>query len=319
MVALPVLLLVTAIAAGAIWLAQRNSRIRWATNSIDQVARLAQLHKYFEAYDLAAAIRKYLPDDPRLVRLMPEITDDLSVTTEPPGAQVYLKRFAADASGHFPPRQLAGTTPIHDLPISSGNYLMYIEKNGYASIQRTLSTAAYHASAGMRGISIEHKLIESANVPERMVFIPGSTYKLLAYGRPTETAVQFDDFFIDKFEVTNREYKEFINAGGYLKKEYWKYPFVKRAKRLSWEDAMREFRDQTGLPGPRGWVSEDYPAGQAEYPVSGITWYEAAAYAAFRGKQLPTLYQWEKAARIGIPALYRNAMPWGLEGEETQL
>jgi formylglycine-generating enzyme required for sulfatase activity len=171
----------------------------------------------------------------------------------------------------------------------------------------------------MRGISIEHKLIESANVPERMVFIPGSTYKLLAYGRPTETAVQFDDFFIDKFEVTNREYKEFINAGGYLKKEYWKYPFVKRAKRLSWEDAMREFRDQTGLPGPRGWVSEDYPAGQAEYPVSGITWYEAAAYAAFRGKQLPTLYQWEKAARIGIPALYRNAMPWGLEGEETQL
>jgi eukaryotic-like serine/threonine-protein kinase len=317
MVALPVLLLVTAIAAGAIWLVQRNGRIRWATNSVDQVVHLAQSHKYFEAYDLAAAIRRYLPDDPRLARLMPEITDDLSVTTEPPGAQVYLRRFAADASGHFPPRQLIGTTPIHDLPIPSGNFLMFIEKDGYAPVQRTLSTASYHVFAGMRGISIEHKLIESAKAPQHMVFVPGSTYKLLAYGRPTETAVQLDDFFIDEFEVTSREYKEFINAGGYLKKEYWKYPFVKHGKSLSWEEAMREFRDQTGLAGPRGWVSEDYPAGQAEYPVTGITWYEAAAYAAFRGKQLPTLYQWEKAARIGIPALYQNAMPWGLEREET--
>jgi hypothetical protein len=56
----------------------------------------------------------------------------------------------------------------------------------------------------MRSISIEHKLIASANVPECMVFIPGSIYKLLAYGRPTEPPVQLDDFFMDKFEVTNR-------------------------------------------------------------------------------------------------------------------
>ena len=318
MVALSVLLLVTAITAGAIWLAQRNRRIRWATNSVDQVAHLAQSHKYFEAYDLATAIRKYLPDDPRLPRLMLEITDDLAISTEPAGAQVYLRRFAADASGHLPSRYLVGTTPIRDLPIPRGNYLMYIEKNGYAPIQRTLSTVSYHLFRGMRKISIEHKLIEGANMPERMVFIPGGTYKLLAYGRPTETAVQLDDFFIDKFEVTNGEYKEFINASGYLKKEYWKYPFVKHGKSLSWEEAMRELRDQTGLPGPRGWSSEDYPGGQAEYPVTGITWYEAAAYAAFRGKQLPTLYQWEKAARVGVSALYsRTAMPWGLESEDT--
>ena len=316
-IALPLLLLVTAIVAGVMWLAQRNTRIRWATNSVDQVAKLAQSHKYFEAYDLAVAIRKYLPDDPRLPRLMPELTDDLSVTTDPPGAEVYLRRFAPDGSGHFPQRQLVGTTPIHGLAIPSGDYVMYIEKNGYASIQRTLSTASYHVFPGIRGISLEHKLIETANAPERMVFIPGSTYNLLAYGRPTEAPVHLDDFFIDKFEVTNREYKEFITAGGYLRKEYWKYPFVKSGKSLSWAEAMHGFHDQTGLPGPRGWVSEDYPAGQAEYPVTGITWYEAAAYAAFRGKQLPTLYQWEKAARMGVPALYRNAMPWGLEGEET--
>jgi serine/threonine protein kinase/formylglycine-generating enzyme required for sulfatase activity len=316
-VSLPVLLLVIAVALGAIWLVRRNATIRWATNSVDRVEQLAHAQKYFEAYDLSVAIRKYLPNNAKLARLMPEITDDLSVTTDPPGTEVYLKRFSKDASVHGPERQLVGTTPIHDLPIPRGSYLMYVEKNGYAPIQRTLSTASYHVFVGMRGVSVEDKLTESAKTPDRMVHIPGGTYKLLAYGRPTETPVELDDFFIDKFEVSNREYKEFINADGYIKHEYWKYPFVKNGKDLTWDDAMREFRDQTGLPGPRGWVSGDYPAGQAEYPVTGITWYEAAAYAACRGKQLPTLYQWEKAARVGIPAFFQNAMPWGLEGEDT--
>jgi formylglycine-generating enzyme required for sulfatase activity len=317
MVTLPLLLLVIAIAVGAIWLVRRSAKSRWAADSVTRVQALAQSHSFFEAYDLATAISNYLPNDGKLARLMPEITDDLPVTSDPPGAEVYLRRFLQDASGHFPPRQLVGTTPIHQLRIPRGSYLMYIEKNGYVPIQRTLSTASYHAYVGTRGVSIEHKLIESANAPERMVFVPGGTYKLLAYGRPTETPVELDDFFIDKFEVTNREYKQFVSAGGYMKKDYWKYPFVKQGKSLGWEEAMREFRDQTGLPGPRGWVSEDYPAGQADYPVTGTTWYEAAAYATFRGKQLPTLYQWEKAARIGITSFYQTAMPWGLESEET--
>ena len=159
MVALPVLLLVTAIATGAIWLAQRSRRVHWATNSVAQAAQLAQSHRYFEAYDLAVAIRKYLPDDLRLARLIPEISDDLSVTTDPSGAEVYLRRFAPDRSGHFPQRQLIGTTPIHGLTIPSGDYVMYIERNGFAPIQRTLSTASYHAFVGARGVSIEHKLI----------------------------------------------------------------------------------------------------------------------------------------------------------------
>jgi eukaryotic-like serine/threonine-protein kinase len=314
-ISLPLLVLVIAMALGAIWLVRRNARIRWAESSVDRVEQLAHAQKYFEAYDLSVAIRRYLPNDAKLVRLTPEITDDLSVTTDPPGAHVYLKRFLKDA--RVSQSQLVGTTPIHDLPIPRGSYLMYVEKNGYVPIQRTLSTASYHAFAGMRGISVTHKLIESVKAPDRMVYVPGGTYRLLAYGRPTEIPVELDDFFIDKFEVSNRDYKEFVSTGGYLNKQYWKYPFVKDGKTLSWDDAMQAFRDQTGLPGPRGWVSGDYPAGQADYPVSEISWYEAAAYATFRGKQLPTLYQWEKAARVGVPSLFQTPLPWGLEGEDT--
>ena len=43
----------------------------------------------------------------------------------------------------------------------------------------------------------------------------------------------------------------------------------------------------------------DYPEGQGDYPVTGISWYEAAAYAEFAGKSLPTVYHWSKAAGTG--------------------
>ena len=45
-----------------------------------------------------------------------------------------------------------------------------------------------------------------------------------------------------------------------------------------------------------GWLQGDYPVDQGDYPVSGVTWYEAAAYAEFGGKNLPTIWHWNKAS-----------------------
>jgi len=149
-------------------------------------------------------------------------------------------------------------------------------------------------------------------MPERMTFVSGGDYRLAAWGRPTDARTKLDDYFIDKYEVSNQEYKEFINAGGYLKKQFWKYPFIKDGKTLSWDEAMKEFKDRTGLPGPRGWSSQNFPEGKPDYPVTDITWYEASAYAAFKGKQLPTIFQWEKAARNGSTSNFGSYMPWGI-------
>jgi len=165
--------------------------------------------------------------------------------TEPADARVYLTRFSPDASGKFPQRQLAGTTPINNLPIARGPYLMDIEKDGYAPVRRTISSELNRAvnPIGQRSlIPVKQKLVEASKVPDRTVFVPGGAYELVSYGRLTEAKAQLGDYFIDKFEVTNREYKEFISAGGYLKKEYWKYPFIKDGKRLTWEEAMGAVR-----------------------------------------------------------------------------
>jgi eukaryotic-like serine/threonine-protein kinase len=58
---------------------------------------------------------------------------------------------------------------------------------------------------------------------------------------------------------------------------------------------MRRLVDGTGRPGSSTWQAGDFPKGQADYPVGGISWYEAAAYCAFAGKSLPTRHHWEQA------------------------
>ena len=55
-------------------------------------------------------------------------------------------------------------------------------------------------------------------------------------------------------------------------------------------------------PGPATWEFGTYPEGKDDYPVSGVSWYEAAAYAEFAGKSLPTIYHWCRAS--GMRSLY---------------
>jgi dienelactone hydrolase len=65
---------------------------------------------------------------------------------------------------------------------------------------------------------------------------------------------------------------------------------------------MQEFRDRTGRSGPATWEVGSYAQGKDDHPVSGVSWYEAAAYAEFAGKSLPTVYHWAAAATIGAAA-----------------
>src|SRR5690606_29630879 len=90
----------------------------------------------------------------------------------------------------------------------------------------------------------------------------------------------------------------FRSAGGYPNPDYWTEPFVKDGAMVPWEDAMAAFRDSTGRPGPATWALGTYPDGQEDFPVGGVSWYEAAAYAAFTGTRLPTVHHWLRAHAI---------------------
>ena len=132
-----------------------------------------------------------------------------------------------------------------------------------------------------------------------MVWIPLAPSTALSLIGVRLPAVQIPAAWMDKYEVTNRQFKEFVDAGGYQKRDYWKQPFVKDGKQLTWEVATSGFRDATGRPGPSTWEAGSYPDGKADFPVGGVSWYEAAAYAEFAGKSLPTAYHWYISAGVG--------------------
>ena len=155
-------------------------------------------------------------------------------------------------------------------------------------------------------------LTAASETPPGMAFVPGGAYRLVAWSAVTTDEVELDGFFIDQCEVSNHEYQEFITSGGYHDPRFWTQPFLKDGRALSWDDAMQALKDKTRLPGPREWSEQSYPEGQAEHPVAGITWHEAMAYANFRGKTLPTIFQWEKAARNGNTTPIAMTMPWGI-------
>jgi dienelactone hydrolase len=115
-------------------------------------------------------------------------------------------------------------------------------------------------------------------------------------------------FTIARHEVTNREYKEFVDAGGYESPDYWlDLTFRDGDTVLRWGEARQRFIDSTGRFGPAGWQLGAYRSGEAEFPVGGVSWYEAMAYARFRGAMLPTIHHWTRAAQSPVDAIFNTS------------
>lgn len=124
--------------------------------------------------------------------------------------------------------------------------------------------------------------------------------------------IQVDAFYLDRYPVTNRQYQQFVSSGGYEQMTIW--------EQEAWP-AILDLVDQTGHSGPRHWKNGHYERGQDEYPVVGICWYEAAAYARWAGKRLATDAEWVKAGswpvKVGDAHLQRK-YPWGDTMDRTR-
>ena len=263
------------------WWWSATARVRWArTVAIPEIRRLSESDDIHAAYMLAAEARTVLPDDSELRGLWSDLAFPTTITTDPPGAEIALRPYAADDA----PWRPIGQSPLNEVPVPGGMLRLRIAKAGYETLE---------AGVNPVGPALEFALSPSNTAPAGMLRVPGR--QATVGGR----TVTLDDYWIDRYEVTNRQFKMFVDAGGYRTQWYWTEPFVSGPRTLSWEDAMALFRDSTGQPGPATWELSTYPEGQAEYPVAGVSWYEAAAYAAFAGKSLPTAFHWYRAAGFG--------------------
>lgn len=70
---------------------------------------------------------------------------------------------------------------------------------------------------------------------------------------------------------------------------FWKNRFIDDGTVLTWNEALARFRDATGQPGPAKWRNGTFAEGEADFPVMGVSWFEAAAYAEFAGNGCPPL------------------------------
>src|SRR5471030_3299645 len=259
-----VLILVSAVTVGAWWWT-KNARVRWAQRvALPDIQRLAEHDDYDGAYRLAREALTVLPDDPQLKQQWFNITFLTTIESTPAGADVAVKGYEATGASWIP----LGRTPLENVRVPFGQVRVRVLKDGFAPIEAT--------QAGLR---FNYTLGPPASIPPGMVRVQGRTANIDA------ASVRVGDFWMDRFEVTNREFKTFVDRGGYRTREFWTEPLVANGRTLPWEEAIAVFRDTTGRPGPATWELGTYQEGQADLPVTGVSWYEAAAYAAFAGKR----------------------------------
>ncbi|MCC6391869.1 MAG: protein kinase [Bryobacterales bacterium] len=283
--AAPLLLVLAAVLAVGIRSTIRSRRAHWARNAaLPEIARLVNKEDFDPAFRLARRAESYLAGDPEFSRLRSHFQIVQPIHTEPPGADVYVKGYLnVDASWVY-----LGKSPIQSAQFPNRNTRWKATKEGHEPAEAAI--VSY--------IGLDHpgfKLRRIGAAPPGMVGIPGGGVQVR--GLPE---VQLKEYWLDKYEVTNRQFQEFVDRGGYRDRRYWKHAFVKDGRVLSWEEAMAKFCDRTGQQGPSTWVFGHYPVGQEDFPVSGVSWYEAAAYAEFTGKRLPTFYHW--TAAVGKPS-----------------
>jgi len=295
-VAIPALLIIAAIAIAAVWYSNRQAKIRYARQELlPEIEHLIEVSwpDFSEAFQLAELAEKYIPNDPKLSEFFSKYSMNISIETDPPGAEIYSKVYKAPEGEWV----YFGISPIEKIRVPIGYFRWKIEKQGYETILAASST--FKMDLSERNLFVPNGLMRVLDKKEN---IPPGMVRVLR----TETNIgQLDAFFIDKYEVTNKEYKEFVDSGGYKNQKFWNHEFIKDEKVLAWDEAMAEFVDRTGRQGPDTWEAGDYPEGQGDYPVTGISWYEAAAYAEFAGKKLPTAYHWG-VARGGLNPLLQT-------------
>ncbi len=175
-----------------------------------------------------------------------------------------------------------------------------------------------------------------------MVLIPAGTFQMGADNKQASAdeypkhEVSVDSFYMDITEVTNAEFKRFVEATGYVtmseKKPDWneikkglpegtpKPPdsllqpaslvFVQSDHEIDLNDYGQWWSWKAGA----SWKHPEGPGssikGKDNYPVVQVCWFDAMAYCKWAGKRLPTEAEWEWAARGG---LLNNIYPWGNE------
>lgn len=265
------------------WLYHRASMERWASeDALSQMQALIAKNQPLAAFVLWQKANSYLPNDPQLERFADDSTTTVSIASSPSKASVEIQDYATPNANWYS----LGTTPLNAVRIPKGNLRWKVSRSGSAEILAAPPTSN----------KMSFDLNAASHAPNGMVYAPGGNWTNYVAFIGWLGPYTLPPFYVDRHEVTNRDFQRFVDAGGYQNRQFWPSEFVQEGRKLSWDEAIALFRDTTDRPGPSTWAAGHYPEGQADLPVTGVSWFEAQAYSAFVGKSLPTVSQWYQIA-----------------------
>ncbi len=275
---------------------------RWARDeAIPELARLCDRILVLEegreswtAFELAREIDKLAPGDPMVGRLRPEFSNPISITSDPPGARAFAA-FYGDPDG----KEISlGVTPLTGIPFPRGLSRLRLELPGHRPVRDLIwNIKATVSNASDENTCTWHYTLHAPGlIPDGMEAVPPGGRPVFLPGLDHMATEPIAAFLMDRHPVTNRDFKRFVDDGGYRREELWREPFVLGDRTLPRDEAMSLLVDAVGQPGPVRWEMGEYPVGEDDHPVSGISWYEAAAFAAWAGKSLPTIFHWSRVA-----------------------
>ena len=234
-------------------------------------------------FSLSVTIRNQGPGSAPLTTLRYYRSSDSSISTS--DTEVDTENVSGLAASH------TSDVSIHLMaPASGGTHY-------YGACVDTFNGESDTSNNCSQGVPVTIKTIDhEPALPgsiDDMVLIPAGDFQMGTNdGRSAEKPVHtvyLDAFYMDIYEVTNAQYKKFVDANPQWRKDH----------------IPSRYHDGGYL---RFWNGNSYPPGKGDHPVVYVSWYGAMAYAEWVGKRLPTEAEWEKAARGGLVG---KTYPWG--------
>ncbi|MCA1562193.1 MAG: SUMF1/EgtB/PvdO family nonheme iron enzyme [Acidobacteria bacterium] len=272
-----------------------RSASRDATNAeVVRIEQAAEAGRLDEAFELIRA-SGVEAGSPAIAAISARHGGTLSLDTDPSGVGVSVTRVTPLASLADRPALAFGRTPLSTTKLLAGEYVVRLSREGFAPLELLVGIE--------KGVDtrLRRTLVAAGTASQGLAYVNAGPSPV----QPEAPVVQA--FLIDRNEVTNAEFARFIAAGGYRNPTYWTEPITIDGATASWDVAMHRFVDRTGTPGPRFWSAGGFPEGEAHHPVVGVSWFEAAAFAKWAGKELPSSAQWWRAALADGGGVF----PWG--------
>jgi serine/threonine protein kinase len=279
-----------------LWQSSQARRIDTLVEHLRPAVEAGQFDEVFNILNDSGVALKTLKDKD----LVMQMGGNLSVQTTPVGAVVTLTRVISEPALSIGEESAIGPSPIIDHSLVVGEYLVKLTLDGMNPLEFLVQVTPG------KSLEIRRTLLEEK---EEFVGMTKIAEGLSPSGQSIPT------FLIDKYEVTNADFFDFVAARGYREKKYWPEDIMKDGVLTPWESAIKKFVDKTGIAGPRFWSGGRYPEGKENHPVAGISWYEAQAYASWAAKNLPGWDQWWRASLGNTD----SARPWGNDVRTTHL